>query len=70
MSIDTTVQQKSPTDQRGLETRAPALVIQPSRGWSSLALHELWQYRELLWFLTWRNIKGRYRQMALGRFGL
>jgi lipopolysaccharide transport system permease protein len=42
------------------------VVIQPTRGWSSLALHELWEYRELLWFLTWRNIKGRYRQMALG----
>ena len=66
MSIDTMVQQKSPADQRSLETKAPALVIQPSRGWSSLALHELWQYRELLWFLTLRDIKGRYRQMALG----
>jgi lipopolysaccharide transport system permease protein len=31
-----------------------------------LALHEIWQYRELLWFLTSRDIKGRYRQMALG----
>jgi lipopolysaccharide transport system permease protein len=44
----------------------PNIVIQPTHGWSSLALHELWEYRELLWFLTWRNIKGRYRQMALG----
>ena len=41
-------------------------IIQPTRGWSSLALHELWQYRELLWILTWRDIKARYRQMALG----
>jgi lipopolysaccharide transport system permease protein len=41
-------------------------VIQPARGWSSLALHELWQYRGLLWILTWRDIKSRYRQMALG----
>jgi lipopolysaccharide transport system permease protein len=44
----------------------PVTTIQPTPGWSSLALHELWQYRELLWILTWRDIKGRYRQMALG----
>ncbi len=31
---------------------APTLVIQPTRGWSQLALAELWRYRELLWFLT------------------
>lgn len=42
------------------------LVIQPTRGWGSLGLKELWAYRELLWFLTTREIKGRYRQMALG----
>ena len=67
MGADTTVvQQKLPADQQRPESRTPTLVIQPTRGWSSLALHELWQYRELLWFLTWRNIKGRYRQMALG----
>ncbi len=42
------------------------LVIQPTRGWGRLALAELWRYRELLWFLTSRDIKGRYRQMALG----
>jgi lipopolysaccharide transport system permease protein len=41
-------------------------VIQPTRGWGKLALHEVWEYRELLWFLTSRDIKGRYRQMALG----
>ena len=41
-------------------------MIQPTSGWSSLALHEVWQYRELLWFLTSRDIKARYRQMALG----
>ncbi len=45
---------------------SPTLVIQPTQGWSSLALPEVWRYRDLLWFLTWRNIKGRYRQMAFG----
>lgn len=45
---------------------APILVIQPTRGWGRLALHEVWEYRDLLYFLLWRDIKGRYRQMALG----
>lgn len=41
-------------------------VIQPSRGWSALNLRELWNYRELLYFLTWRDIKVRYKQTVLG----
>jgi lipopolysaccharide transport system permease protein len=45
---------------------APTLVIQPTRGWGRLALHEVWEYRDLLYFLLWRDIKGRYKQMALG----
>jgi lipopolysaccharide transport system permease protein len=42
------------------------LVIKPSTGWVSLRLDELWAYRELLYFLTWRDIKVRYKQTALG----
>jgi lipopolysaccharide transport system permease protein len=42
------------------------LTIRPSRGWVSLRLRELWEYRELLYFLTWRDIKVRYKQTALG----
>jgi len=45
---------------------APSLVIKPTRGWGRLALGEVWRYRELVWFLTWREVNGRYRQMALG----
>jgi len=41
-------------------------VIRPTRGWRSLGVHELWEYRELLYFLVWREVHGRYRQMALG----
>jgi lipopolysaccharide transport system permease protein len=44
----------------------PSLRIQPSRGWVSLKLKELWEYRELLYFLIWRDIKVRYKQTALG----
>lgn len=42
------------------------LIIKPSRGWVALDLRALWGYRELLYFLTWRDIKVRYKQTALG----
>jgi homopolymeric O-antigen transport system permease protein len=41
-------------------------IIQPSKGWVSLKLGELWEYRELLYFLIWRDIKVRYKQTVLG----
>src|ERR1700726_4729274 len=44
----------------------PHTRIEPSKGWISLGLKDLWQYRELLFFLTWRDIKVRYKQTALG----
>lgn len=44
----------------------PHLRIEPSKGWVSLKLRELWEYRELLYFLTWRDIKVRYKQTVLG----
>jgi len=40
--------------------------IQPSRGWTSLNLAELWQYRELAYFLAWRDVKVRYKQTLIG----
>src|SRR5436853_7471884 len=48
------------------EPRVPVLRIAPSRGWVSLKLNELWEYRELLYFLTWRDVKVRYKQTLLG----
>lgn len=42
------------------------ILIRPSRGWSALNLGELWRYRELIWFLTWRDLKVRYKQTLLG----
>jgi len=42
------------------------IVIEPSRGWVSLQLRDLWEYRELLYFLVWRDVKVRYKQTALG----
>jgi len=40
--------------------------IEPSTRWPSLGLNEVWDYRELLYFLTWRDIKVRYKQTVLG----
>lgn len=40
--------------------------IRPSRGWSPPDLRELWRYRELVYFLVWRDVKVRYKQTALG----
>lgn len=44
----------------------PVIRIEPSKGWTSLKLKELWDYRELLYFLIWRDIKVRYKQTVLG----
>lgn len=44
----------------------PVVVIQPSRTWVALNLRDLWAYRELLCFLTWRDVKVRYKQTLLG----
>ncbi|HEX6731758.1 MAG TPA: ABC transporter permease, partial [Pyrinomonadaceae bacterium] len=44
----------------------PTFRIEPSRGWIAIGFRELWQYRELLYFLTWRDVKVRYKQTALG----
>lgn len=46
--------------------REDVFVIQPFRGWINLDLRNLWAYRELLYFLVWRDIKVRYKQTALG----
>ena len=40
--------------------------IEPPSRWLELHLHEVWQYRELLYFLVWRNIKVRYKQTVIG----
>jgi len=44
----------------------PTIIIRPSRGWIPLRLGSLWEYRELLYFLVWRDIKVRYKQTVLG----
>lgn len=44
----------------------PYLLIEPRAGWQALSVKELWQYRDLLMTLAWRDVKLRYRQTALG----
>lgn len=48
------------------EADLPTLTIKPQTGWATLGLVELWHHRELLFFLTWRDIKVRYKQTVLG----
>jgi len=45
---------------------ARVTVLRPRRGWAALDLRELWEYRELLYFLVWRDVKIRYKQTAIG----
>lgn len=44
----------------------PPLVLRPTRGLAALNLRDLWVYRELVYFLTWRDLKVRYKQTVLG----
>ena len=56
------------TSPRGTATPQPGsiTVIEPARGWRFINVRELWRYRELLFFLTWRDVKVRYKQTLLG----
>jgi len=45
---------------------SPLVVIEPSRAWGAISLSDLWAYRELLYFLIWRDVKVRYKQTVLG----
>ncbi len=51
-----------------MAVRADSTVtyIRPARGWLAINLRDLWLYRELVYFLTWRDIKVRYKQALLG----
>jgi len=49
-----------------MQSVIPHLVIEPTRSWVALNLRDTWSYRELLYFLTWRDVRVRYKQTALG----
>jgi homopolymeric O-antigen transport system permease protein len=46
--------------------KIPVIRIEPVTGWLALKLHDLWDYRELLYFFVWRDVKVRYKQTAIG----
>lgn len=54
------------SEQSGTGPVLEVIRIEPSKGWVSLRLGELWAFRELLYFLVWRDIKVRYKQTVLG----
>ena len=56
----------APAEERSKDAARPVTVIRPSRGWVPVNLRELWEYRELLYFLTWRDLKVRYKQTVFG----
>jgi lipopolysaccharide transport system permease protein len=60
-AAESTVRQKAPA-----QTPPIATIIKPARGWLSFGLREIWAYRELVYFLIWRDVKVRYKQTAIG----
>src|SRR5215510_15142180 len=56
----------NPNSELKITTSLSKTRLQPSKGWVSLRLGEVWAYRELLFFLAWRDISVRYKQTILG----
>src|SRR5277367_5610184 len=72
-SLATSIPEAANASQSGLEqadlgpNRAERVFrIQSTKGWVGLKLKELWEYKELLYFLVWRDVRVRYKQTALG----
>jgi lipopolysaccharide transport system permease protein len=61
-----TAKAEEPTAKAPPAEELPVTVIERRRGWQVVDLRELWRYRELLYFLTWRDVKVRYKQTVLG----
>jgi lipopolysaccharide transport system permease protein len=59
-------QTNTPPSGMQVQSDLPILRIEPSKGWVSLKFRELWEYRELVYFLIWRDVKVRYKQTLLG----
>lgn len=58
--------QRSATEAVNISRNLSIYVIRPTKSWQFLDLRELWTYRELIYFLTWRDVKVRYKQTAIG----
>jgi lipopolysaccharide transport system permease protein len=66
MEVDEVAGRRTSGAEPFAEAHVPRLRIRPSKGWISLNPGELWAYRELFYFFTWRDIKVRYKQTVLG----
>jgi lipopolysaccharide transport system permease protein len=51
---------------KSITSESQITLIKPARGWSLINLRDLWQFRELIYFMTWRDLKVRYKQTFLG----
>jgi len=59
-----TVSRLTPTSENA--ERRQVTILEPQGRWPRLRLHDLWEYRDLLYFLVWRDVKVRYKQTVLG----
>jgi lipopolysaccharide transport system permease protein len=66
LNADSPPEEQAPAPAAAPEADLPVTVIERKSGWQLVDLRELWKYRELLFFLAWRDVKVRYKQTALG----
>jgi lipopolysaccharide transport system permease protein len=69
MSIQLNLPESAPRSAAALAQKpaaVPCTVIRPPGGWQLINVRELWQFRDLIFFLAWRDVKVRYKQTALG----
>lgn len=65
-SLTATPMPSAPTPAPEPPDAVPVTVIEPKPGWLLVDFRELWRYRELFFFLAWRDVKIRYKQTVLG----
>lgn len=64
--LASSLEAEPPQQARLSSTDKPLITIERNKSWNVADLHDLWAYRELLYFLTWRDLKVRYKQTAVG----
>lgn len=62
------IAESSPASPPALRSTRTVRRLEPTRGFAGVDLHELWSFRELLYYLVWRDVKARYKQTYLGSF--
>src|SRR2546429_227090 len=66
IDMTTVTEVEPPVEQTGPADELPGTGIEPRQAWRIVDFRELWRYRELLYFLVWRDVKVRYKQTVLG----